>query len=52
MFNQYISFIVEVFNDQNLSTESNLVTGFRVMSSFIQVAIFQNKLQLLGRVEK
>ena len=42
--------IVEVLNDQNLFTESNL--GFRVMSSFIQVVISQNELQLLSRAEK
>ena len=46
--------IVEVLNDQNLFTESNLATviGFRVMSSFVQVVISQNELKLLGSVEK
>ena len=46
--------IVEVLNDQNLFTESNLATviGFRVTSSFVQVVISQNELKLLGSVEK
>ena len=44
--------VVEVLNDQNLFTESNLGDCFRVMSSFIKVVISQNELQLLGRVEK
>ena len=43
--NQYISLIVEAPNDKNLFTESNLGDSFRVMSSFIQVVIFQNELQ-------
>ena len=44
--------IVEVLNNQNRFTELNLVIGFRVMSSFIQVVISQNELQLPGRLEK
>ena len=44
--------IVEVLNNQNLFTESNLTNWFRVMSSFVQVVIFQNELKLLGSVEK
>ena len=44
--------IVEVFNDQNLFTESDLGDCFSSLSSFIQVVISQNELQLLGRVEK
>ena len=44
--------IVEVLNDQNLFTESNLANWFRVMFSFVQVVISQNELKLLGRVEK
>ena len=42
--------IDEVLNDQHLFTESNL--GFRVMSSFIQVVVSQNELQLFSRAEK
>ena len=48
-------FIIEALNEQNLFTESNLANcGFRVMSSFVQVVISQNRneLKLLGRVEK
>ena len=44
--------IVEVLSDQNLLTESNLLIGFRVMSSFVQVVVSQDELKLLGRVEK
>ena len=44
--------IVEVFNDQNLFTESNWANWFRVTSSFVQVVNSQNELKLLGRMEK
>ena len=44
--------IVEVLSDQNLSTESNLGDWFRVISSFFQVIISQNELQLLSTAEK
>ena len=44
--------IVEVLNDQNLFTKSNLANWIRVMSSFVQVVISQNELKLLGSVEK
>ena len=47
-----VTLIVEVLDDQNLLTESNLLIGFRVMSSFVQVVISQNELKLLGNVEK
>ena len=39
--------IVDVLNDQNLFTESNLVNWFQVMSRFVQVVISQNELKLL-----
>ena len=45
--------IGEVLNDQNVFIQNRIwVVGFRVVSSFIQVVISQNELQLLGRVEK
>ena len=44
--------IVEVLNDQNLFTDSNLANWFSSMSSFVQVVISQNELKLLGSVEK
>ena len=44
--------IVEVLNDQNLLQNRIWVIGFRGMSSFIQVVISQNELQLLSRAEK
>ena len=44
--------IVEVLDNQNLFTESNLANWFRVMSSFVQVVISQNELKLLNSVEK
>ena len=42
--------IVEVLNDQNLLQNRIWLIGFRVMSSFVQVVISQNKLKLLGRI--
>ena len=44
--------IVEVLNDQNLLQNRLYLICFRVMSSFVQVAISQNELKLLGSVEK
>ena len=44
--------IVEVLNDQNLFTESNLADWFSSFVQFVQVVISQNQLKLLGRVEK
>ena len=44
--------IVEVLDDQNLFTESNLANWFSSMSTFVQVVIYQNELKLLGSVEK
>ena len=41
--------IVEVLNNQNLFTESNLSNWF---SSYFQMVISQNELKLLGSVEK
>ena len=44
---------VEVLNNQNLFTESNMANWFfSYMSSFVQVVISQNELKLLGSVEK
>ena len=45
--------LVEVLNDQNLFLQNRIwLIGFRVMSSFVQVVIFQNELKLLVSVEK
>ena len=44
--------IVEVLNDQNLLQNQIWLIGFQVVSSFVQVIISQNKLKLLGSVEK
>ena len=44
--------IVEVLNDQNLLPNQIWLIGFRVMSSFGQVVISQNELNLFGSVEK
>ena len=45
--------IVEVLNNQNLFTESNLADWFSsYVPSFVQVVISQNELNLLDRVEK
>ena len=41
--------IVEVLNDQNLFTESNLANWF---SSYVQVVTSQNDMKLLGSMEK
>ena len=46
------SLIVEVLNDPNLFTESNLANWFSSYASFVQVVIAQNELKLLGSVEK
>ena len=44
--------IVEVLNDQNLFTESNLAYWFSSYVQFVQVVISQNELKLLGSLEK
>ena len=44
--------MVEVLNNQNRFTESNLANWFSVTSSFVQVVISQNELKLLCSVEK
>ena len=44
--------VVKTLNGQNLLRNRIWVIGFRVMSSFIQMVISQNELQLLGSVEK
>ena len=44
--------IVEVLNDQNLFTESNLANCFSSYAHFVQVVISQNELKLLGSGEK
>ena len=44
--------IVEVLDDQNLFTESNLAYWFLSYVQFLQVIISQNELKLLGSVEK
>ena len=44
--------IVEVLNDQNLLQNWIWLIDFGVMSSFARVIISQNKLKLLGSVEK
>ena len=44
--------IAEVLNDLSLFTESNLANWFPAMSSFVQVVISQNELQLLGSLKK
>ena len=44
--------IAEVLNDQNLLQNRIWLIGFRVMSSFVQVVISQNELDLLSGVEK
>ena len=43
---------VEVLNDQNLFTESNLADCFSSYVQFVQVVISQNDLKLLSSVEK
>ena len=44
--------IVEVLNDHNLFTESNLANWFSNYVQFCTVVISQNELKLLSSVEK
>ena len=44
--------IVDVLNDQNPFTESNLGYWSSSYVQFVQAVISQNELQLFGRVEK